>query len=194
MRSPASPLPRLLVVDSTLSAQSVQGSCGSSARTQHGDQRRRLLRPQRAVPFLRQRRSTNNDVYCTAPGQGANSGCRPTSPCRFQQVARAIRSGIGRRRIHDTGVYLGWNPWRISQAESAAKSTGPVVFKAARIRDERNRPESPQNTSASKPTTRGHSPAQHRRFKHQRGGGRSTRATTRRREWVAVGQATSVST
>ncbi len=120
--------------DSTLSAQSVQaqlrivGSDGSTA-TSDG------VFSVRNAPFhfYVNDASTNNDVYCTAPGQGANSGLSPDKPkADFNKLLELYDLESGDVVYIDTGVYMGLDPWRISQADSAGQiGLDPVVFQGS---------------------------------------------------------------
>ena len=120
--------------DSTLSAQSVQGqlkivgSDDSSATSQGYFSVRNA-----PFHFYVNDSSTNNDVYCTAVGQGANSGLSGSAPMADLNALLAKYDLEGGDVVYiDTGVYKGGDRWQITQADSAGSlETDPVVFQGS---------------------------------------------------------------
>jgi hypothetical protein len=120
--------------DSTLSAQSVQallrivGSDGSTAQSA-------AFFAVRNAPFTFYVNdgSQNNDVYCDAIGNNANSGLSPLAPMADLNALLARYDLEGGDVVYiDTGIYMPGVPWRISQADSAGTlATNPVVFQGS---------------------------------------------------------------
>lgn len=121
--------------DSTASEQSVQaklkieGSDGSSTQSDK-------VFSVRNAPFYFYVNdgSTIGDVYCTAIGQGANSGLSSNAPMADLNALLAKYDLESGDVVYiDTGVYAtGVDPWRITQADSAgALNVPPVVFQGS---------------------------------------------------------------
>ncbi|MGB4046912.1 MAG: right-handed parallel beta-helix repeat-containing protein [Kiritimatiellia bacterium] len=72
---------------------------------------------------------TAGDVYCTAPGNDANSGTSPGAPMRNLHVllAKLGQLGAGDRVYVDTGVYTATNAITLTAAFSGP-ATNPVVI------------------------------------------------------------------
>ncbi len=120
--------------DSTLSEQSVQarlkleGTDGSSAMSERNFSVRNGV-----FKFYINDASTNNDVYCTAVGNNANSGLtnsRPMADLNALLAKYDLESGTNGGDIVyiDTGVYKGVDPWRIAQVDSAGSLEKPPVI------------------------------------------------------------------
>ncbi|MGD9780547.1 MAG: right-handed parallel beta-helix repeat-containing protein [Kiritimatiellia bacterium] len=78
--------------------------------------------------------SRTNDVYCSAVGQGANSGLTPDKPMSDFNALLAKYDLEGGDIVYiDTGVYQkGSDPWRITQADSAGNlGVDPVIFQGS---------------------------------------------------------------
>ena len=81
--------------------------------------------------------SRTNDVYCSAPGDDANSGLasnKPMATLKKLLETYDLASGTNGADIVyiDTGVYKEQEPWRITQADSAGDlGLPPVVFQGS---------------------------------------------------------------
>lgn len=120
--------------NSTLSAQSVQGRLKIVGEDgcQAVSEKNFSVRNDRFFFYINDS-STNNDVYCTAVGLGANSGLSSNEPMSdFNDLLAKYDLEGGDVVYIDTGVYTGLNPWRITQADSAGNiGTNPVVFQGS---------------------------------------------------------------
>ncbi len=120
--------------DSTLSAQSVQGKLKIEGADGSVAQSSGLFAVRNApFSFYINDNSTSNDVYCTAVGQGVNSGLSNNAPMADFNALLAKYDLEGGDVVYiDTGVYRGNDPWRITQADSAGTlDMDPVVFQGS---------------------------------------------------------------
>lgn len=74
-----------------------------------------------------------NDVYCTQPGNNANSGLTNSAPMADLNALLARYELEGGDVVYiDTGVYRGVDPWTIRQKDSAGNTVEPpVVFQGS---------------------------------------------------------------
>jgi hypothetical protein len=77
--------------------------------------------------------ATNNDVYCTAMGDNANSGLTNSKPMAdLNALLARYDLDSGDVVYIDTGNYSGNEPWRITQADTAGDlGLPPVVFQGS---------------------------------------------------------------
>lgn len=116
--------------NSTNSAQSVQakikivGSDGTEAENAQFFSVRNG-----AFEFFINDANPTNDVYCSSPGNNANSGLSAAAPkADLNALLKDYDLESGDIVYIDTGIYRGTAPWRITQADSAGDQGLPPVI------------------------------------------------------------------
>lgn len=128
--------PGYWIWDSTLADQTVQGVLrieGSDGSWDEGDSYFSVRN--QPFHFFVNDTDTNlvNDVYCTAPGNNANSGLTNSAPMADLNALLAKYDLEGGDIVFvDSGDYRTVAPWRITQADSAGTlATNPVVIQGS---------------------------------------------------------------